>query len=660
MAEEEAEQGNHQHALEVAKRRKLVQGVRFTQQPVLRRKLSSGPKLELTANQKLSIVKMLQDSKAQFADLASYWKAMTERTGLSRRQLKHLLATAQQLQEVAKQPLRKFSSKNKRRKRLSGAGRKVPFPEEIAQLKQWLEIERACGHTVGKSDLLREFCTILRAQAEHLRKEAKSALQSPLQKAEKILAAKSREDRAEAVSAKKTYARSFTERLVKWIGAKFITAEVVSNISELEAEVRCKLTWQEFDSCLWLCSLSTESELAEAGVVADPKEFVAQRKHLVVGFSDQVPLWAKAPGRKALFAETELHPSATVKDFSEVRAAIEDVTHLEGAPQMLVEPLPSPGFKTPQKGKSTDSLQEDSVKRALSFGSTPEKQQTPEESQAPEEPKPEESKPEESKAEEPKPLEVKPEEPKPEEVKPQEPKRRLTGKQAAASAPAKTLPKPGSLTILGHSGEERFRITYEARQLLSNLLGSAEEAVTGLVGKGLLVVPGQWARLSKWLRTERFKIGAKEIVHSQGASVGRILEAYRKVRASHPQLVAQLDIMSQPAANVDSVILGWCIEKQATEYPCSLWQRGCFSSVFYETATKAMALAQQVSCLVAAKCTSKLQITDSDFAKQFKTLVRKKLILLRHDFQHQPQPLGKDAVFRVGALEIVQAVVSAQ
>ena len=200
----------------------------------------------------------------------------------------------------------------------------------------------------------------------------------------KILAAKTREERAEAVSAKRTYGKSFTERLVKWIGAKFITAEVVSNISELEAEVRCKLTGQEFDSCLWLCFLSTESELAEAGVVADPKEFVAQRKHLVVGFSDQVPLWAKAPGRKALFAETEVHPSAAVKDFSEVRAAIEDVMHLQGAPQMLVEPLPSPssGFKTPQKAKSNESLQEDSVKRALSFGSTPDKQQAPEESKA--------------------------------------------------------------------------------------------------------------------------------------------------------------------------------------------------------------------------------------------------------------------------------------
>ena len=204
--------------------------------------------------------------------------------------------------------------------------------------------------TVGKSDLLREFCTILRANAEQLRTEATKALLSPLQRAEKILAAKSREDRAEAVSAKRTYGKSFTEKLVKWIGAKFVTAEVVSNISELEAEVRCKLTWQEFDSCLWLCSLSAASELAEAGVVADPLEFVAQRKHFVVGFSDQVPLWAKAPGRKALFAETEVHPSAAVvKDFSEVRQAIQDVMHLEGTPSMLVEPLPSPAFRTPSK-----------------------------------------------------------------------------------------------------------------------------------------------------------------------------------------------------------------------------------------------------------------------------------------------------------------------
>ena len=40
--------------------------------------------------------------------------------------------------------------------------------------------------------------------------------------------------------------------------------------------------------------------------------------------------------------------------------------------------------------------------------------------------------------------------------------------------------------------------------------------------------------------------------------------------------------------------------------------------MFADSAVQSMAAAQQVSCLVAAKCTSKLQITDCDFAKKFK------------------------------------------
>ena len=119
-------------------------------------------------------------------------------------------------------------------------------------------------------------------------------------------------------------------------------------------------------------------------------------------------------------------------------------------------------------------------------------------------------------------------------------------------------------------------------------------------------------------------------MHTKGASAGRALEASR--RKSHPELVAQLDIMSQPASNVD-----WVIEGQASEHPCSMWQRDCFSSVFADSGAQSMAAAQQVSCLVAAKCTSKLQITDSDFAKQFKALVRKKLLAPRHDRRTHPQ-----------------------
>ena len=143
------------------------------------------------------------------------------------------------------------------------------------------------------------------------------------------------------------------------------------------------------------------------------------------------------------------------------------------------------------------------------------------------------------------------------------------------------------------------------------------------------MAPGQWARLSnidlagKWIKTEVFSVGSKVITHLAGTSAGRALEAYRKLRAAEPELVAEVGIMSQPAANVDSVILTWVVQGQAEEFPATVWQRDCFSSVFAEAPTEAMALANQLSCLVAAKCTSKLQITDSDFAKQFKAYVRK-------------------------------------
>ena len=135
VAAEEAEQGDDQHALEVAKGRMLTQGHRFTQLHAQRRKLQTS-KLELTANKKLSIIKMLQESKPDFADSASYWEAMVARASLSKRQLQHMLATAEQIEATAKQPLLKGSTKNPRRKRRSGAGRKVPFPQEMAQLKQ--------------------------------------------------------------------------------------------------------------------------------------------------------------------------------------------------------------------------------------------------------------------------------------------------------------------------------------------------------------------------------------------------------------------------------------------------------------------------------------------------------------------------------------------
>ena len=53
-----------------------------------------------------------------------------------------------------------------------------------------------------------------------------------------------------------------------------------------------------------------------------------------------------------------------------------------------------------------------------------------------------------------------------------------------------------------------------------------------------------------------------------------------------------------------------------------------------------------------------MQITDSDFARQFKAFVKKKLHALRHDFQHAQK--NTSSVFKAVALEIVTSAVWVQ
>ena len=86
----------------------------------------------------------------------------------------------------------------------------------------------------------------------------------------------------------------------------------------------------------------------------------------MIGFSDQVPLWAKATGRRAVFAEEELHASADVKDYSSVRQAINEAMHSEHGPDMMIRPL-VPATPQPQRKLSFEAPPKESVVRQLSF-----------------------------------------------------------------------------------------------------------------------------------------------------------------------------------------------------------------------------------------------------------------------------------------------------
>ena len=99
------------------------------------------------------------------------------------------------------------------------------------------------------------------------------------------------------------------------------------------------------------------------------------------------------------------------------------------------------------------------------------------------------------------------------------------------------------------------------------------------MGRALTVVPGVRCRLSniddegRWRKTESYRVGQKTIVRRAGASAGNAMKAWRDLRLKRPELFADVSIMQQPAAVVDSVITAWSLQELSMEYPRSTRQR---------------------------------------------------------------------------------------
>ena len=573
IAELEAEKAETNEALEeVARLNKLKSNKRKTGRPrkpeedVARGRKRPGTqteRLEVTAATKYKYCCEMELAQKEFVDKKDFWKAMVRRYGLTKQQLMSMLSKKEHWFQLSKQqPKLKGLRKQEKtsRKRAFGAGRKVPFSDIIAGMRQWLSVERACGHSIAKADLAAEYLARLQLSAEKLKEEAEhSKALTPLQKGELLHEASERLQRKSKLLEKPGYKKSFVRKLIDWLGAKYVSAELVTNISETESKTRCLLTWQEFDKTLWLATCAAAETLKASDRVASPEDFVSARPHLVIGFSDQIPLWAKATGRKAIFAEEEIQKPEHIKDFSEVRQAILDIMHSDDPAEMVVQPLEkkqsfesaTPPTKRQLSFPSSNPSPPSSIVRKLSFGeaagsseqvvpATPEEQPEPDNSSqravAPAIPDKEVSSAQQG-AQKPATPEEQPEPDSSSQdaVAPAIPDKEVSSAQQGAQKPT-PLPQASATTIIGVSGDERFRITYEARQLLHSV--HSQDEIVGSVCKGLLVVPGQWARLSNiseggtWLKTESFQVGDKTVVRKQGTSVGRILEPYRKLRKS--------------------------------------------------------------------------------------------------------------------------------
>ena len=218
---------------------------------------------EFPARFKLKMSRDMRKAMETFSSKSEFWKCQVQKYALSKKALQNILSKEQHWSNLVEQQKLKTPSGKKAksaRVRSSGGGRKDAFKSLIAVVKQWIAVERSSGHTLSKSDLFQEYLLLLDQKAEELMLQASKA-RTEFDKIKLEAQANLARQRKQKLLESRGYAKSFTQRLLENTGSKWKTAEVVSNIGELESRVRCQLTWQAFDSALYMATLASAQEL---------------------------------------------------------------------------------------------------------------------------------------------------------------------------------------------------------------------------------------------------------------------------------------------------------------------------------------------------------------------------------------------------------------
>ena len=134
-----------------------------------------------------------------------FWSAVQAKHGLNKQQLSNILRKREQYKQLSQKPVEDKNSRNRKRVRASGAGRKQPYPEFVAAVAPWLALQRSFGHTISKSFVLAEFAAQLRVSATQDRKKAEDPKFSAFQASKLVSAGTEKEARLRKLTDKNTY-----------------------------------------------------------------------------------------------------------------------------------------------------------------------------------------------------------------------------------------------------------------------------------------------------------------------------------------------------------------------------------------------------------------------------------------------------------------------
>ena len=276
---------------------------------------------ELTAPVKLAMATFMKSKKDEFQDEALFWRAMVMKYTISKQALLHIMRhEASWRKTCEKKNLGKRTRGGKGRHgsyeadvlreaagvgcRAPGGGRKDLYGHLKARVKDWFLLERSHGHRIDREDLFDEFCTQLELEIKTF--EAKMELEAV--PADKVWLY-SMQERLRRLTESQKYKETYKAELQRKVGAKLLLPQRVTQLTAIEEKVRAELTWQCFDSVLYLAAFGDEQELRKH--VAAPREFIENREDTVLGFSDQIPFWVGLPTEKQLYSKGELQQKAS-------------------------------------------------------------------------------------------------------------------------------------------------------------------------------------------------------------------------------------------------------------------------------------------------------------------------------------------------------------
>ena len=179
----------------------------------------------------------------------------------------------------------------------------------------------------------------------------------------------------------------------------------------------------------------------------------------------------------------------------------------------------------------------------------------------------------------------------------------------------------------------------------------------------MLKVPGTQCRLDnidaagRWVQDETFQVAGKIVKRVKGASAGNTMQVWRDLRASHPHLFANLQIMQQPAAVMDSVLMSWVLDDMGRRFLCSLWQRDLSGGGGFSMASRQkMQLVGQIPAWIAGKMTAALQITDTDFAFRLKSFAKNAKASIMDELKAKARQEGCAVHLKCGPYEVLRIV----